>query len=76
MATPIEPRDLGAEHLDRIVDVGWQTTSPGGVIFRSSARGILIRVTQTAGNTSVTVTVGTHAIEVDATREKADILID
>lgn len=75
MATPIEPSGLGADHLHRIVDVGWQTTAPGGVSFRSSARGVLTGVAHDAGGTSITVTVGTHAIAVNVTAEKADVLL-
>lgn len=30
MATQIDSAQLGSDHLGRIIDVGWQITTPGG----------------------------------------------
>lgn len=65
MATPIDPVQLGSEHLGRIIDVGWQITTPGGEGFRSSARGVLVNVDHSLGG-GTTVTIGLGPVDVTA----------
>lgn len=76
MATPIEPRDLGAEHIHRVAEVGWQATAPGGVGFRASVRGVLTNVAHDGNDTRVTVRAGLHDVHVNVTSENAEVLIN
>jgi hypothetical protein len=74
--TPIDPTTIGAEHMHRIIEIGWPTQI-GGKLFRSTIRGVLSEVTHRVTGTTLTVEVGRHTIHAEAREEGVDVsLVD
>lgn len=63
MATT-DPRALGADHLDRIVEVTWQPQL-GAKLVRTKLRGVLTRVAHDGRGTTIDVDLGPIEVTVN-----------
>ena len=77
MATPLEPRDLNAEHLNHIIEVSWQAQA-GDTGYRSNARGTLVRIVheRNVGTTVSVALTASHVLDINLDRDGASVTLE